>query len=422
MIARQFLLCSIDIKDKSIWSDLINSTESIEEKNLAAKEWSLRKEKSYNTLADNQASEFNYRDALEKTRNFDLLWNDKVDQYETLNIEFDKFTLLGRDTSLVVDYHGNFLLIIGYTISHSSEDVKRVIQSLFKNRAVIENLQDTDWYLGFAEQVKNEIVGYVNSITKSERLVLSEVELDPDAAFPLFYSGAPSLPSLPDLFKNEESLEQRTRCNPLSDEYDDSFFHVGWNYTLALKFPENVNENIFSIMAKMQMSYYKFRYYKEYFNGVYTDILKNADNIDAERIDFFDKLKLNYSVFLANYFKFKYGLYPKFNSVMNTVEKLWNIDKDTLLLDKTFDAQTEFVNKKYNQMSQKLNDKQNQALNIIALLQLVAFVSVIYDSLAFEEKWPNEFYTVIVLLLVSVSAALSMYISMGMMRRRKKRK
>lgn len=139
-------------------------------------------------------------------------------------------------------------------------------------------MQDSDWYLNFARQVKCEIVEYANSITKSENLLASEVELNPDAAFPLFYSDAPALPSLPDLFKNEESLEQRTRSNPLSAEYEDSFFHVGWNYILALKFPINVNENIFAIMSKMQMSYYKFRYYKEYFNGVYTDILKNAEN------------------------------------------------------------------------------------------------------------------------------------------------
>ena len=422
MIGRQFLLCSINIKDKNIWSELINNSESIEEKDLAASDWTLKKDYNFNYCANSPPSEFNYRQALEKARNHDLLWSRKVENSSKMDIRFDKFKITQRDTSLIVDYHGNFLLIIGYTLSFQTNDVECVIKEVLKNRAVINNLNDGVWFSDFQDQVKDEVLKYVASITKQNNLAADIVELNPDAAFPLFFSDSPSSENLLDLFKNEESLEQRQRKSAISSDYEESFFHVGWNYTLALKFPEDVNEHIFSILAKMQMSYYKFRYYKEYFNDVFSDILKNSEKIDSEKVDFFDKLKLKYNSFLANYFKFKYGLYPKFNEVMDSVEKLWNIDNDTTLLEKTFNAQTEFVNKKYSEINQRLNDKQNQALNIIALLQIVAFISVIYDSFGFQEQWPTGFYTTVVLLVVSVTAALSLYLSVSMVRKKKKLK
>lgn len=102
------------------------------------------------------------------------------------------------------------------------------------------------------------------------------------------------------------------------------------------------------------------------------------------------------------------------------MEKLWNIDKDTELLEKTFEAQSEFVNKKYSEANKRLNDKQNQALNIIALLQVAAFVSVIYDSLTFKEKWPTEFYTVLSLISISVVGVISLYVSFGLIKRNKR--
>lgn len=424
MIARQFLLCSINIKNKNIWSELINNSESIKEKDIAAKNWTLKKQNdlSYSESSSLGDSSLDYRQALEKTRNLDLLWNSKVETSSSLQKPFKQFLITQRDSSLVVDYHGNFLLIMGYTIEYNNDDEQELIAALFKNRAVIDNVNDRDWFATHEANVKQEVVEYVNTFTQKEKLTPENIELNPDAAFPLLYSSSPASKNLPNLFKNEESLEQRTKQNSLMHDYEKAFFHVGWNYTLASHFPEDVNEHIFSLLTKMQMSYYKLRYYKEYFNVVFNDILKNSEAIDSEQVDFFDKLKLNYNVFLANYYKYKYGLYPKYNEVMNNVERLWNMDKDTEILNQTFNAQTEFVNKKFSETSQRLNDKRNQTLNIIALLQIIAFVSVIYDSLAFKEKWPFEFYTVIVFLVLSVTTAVSLFLSLGVIRKRKPRK
>lgn len=419
MIAKQFLLCSLDIKEKGVWAELVNSSESLEEKDIATQEWHLRKQSNFSYCRSVAKEEIEYRDSLEKARNLDLLWNENAETCIELQRSFTGFDVLKRETSLVVDYHGNFLLIVCYTISYENQSIKELAGKIFKDREVINNLGDTEWLTGFQSLVREEVCKYVHAVIKDTKLRYDDVILDNDAAFPLLFADSEKEEDLSELFRNEESFEQRAKGNSLSTDYNKSFFHVGWNYTLCVNFPFDVQENIFSLMTKMQMSYYKFRYYKEYFNEVFSDILKNSETIDSSRVDFFDKLKLNYKVFLANYFKFKYGLYPKYSQVMEGVEKLWNIDKDTELLEKTFEAQSEFVNKKYSEANQRLNDKQNQALNIIALLQVAAFVSVIYDSLAFEEKWPNEFYTVLSLISISVIAVISLYVSFGLIRKSK---
>ena len=145
-------------------------------------------------------------------------------------------------------------------------------------------------------------------------------------------------------------------------------------------------------MTKMQMSYYKFRYYKEYFNEAFNDLFKNARKIDSEKVDFFDRLQLNYHDFVTNYYKYKLGLFPKFNVEMDKVEKLWHMDKDMELMEKTFTAQADFVKKKYNDITKEVNDKQNRALAIIALVQVVAFLSVIYDCVELKDKYNNLFW------------------------------
>ena len=159
-------------------------------------------------------------------------------------------------------------------------------------------------------------------------------------------------------------------------------------------------------MTKMQMSYYKFRYYKEYFNEAFSDLFKNARKIDSDKVDFFDRLQLNYHDFVTNYYKFKLGLFPKFNVEMDKVEKLWHMDKDMELMEKTFAAQAEFVKKKYNDITQEVNDKQNRALAIIALVQIIGFLSVIYDCVELNGKsnvlfgWSLAFVTTIIVALI----------------------
>lgn len=413
MNARQFLLCSIDIRDKKIWSELITAAGSMGKTGLLADDWELFNEDQFR-YDESSDLDFNYRSALRYARNFHLLSSTAIDQTETFTRKLDSITVNGRDASLIVDFHGNFLFIIGYQVTlNPSSNVQNAIESLFKNRSVINNLGDRDWYNRIEKNVRIEVARYVNKILGASELSPDRIDLNPDAAFPLFISEAEASEKLHDLFYNEENMEQRSVKSLLSQDYDGSYFHVGWNYTLALKFSREVNEQIFSLMAKMQMSYYKFRNYKDYFNEAFTDLFKNASNIDLEKVDFFDRLQLNYHDFLTNYYKFKLGLFPKFNVEMDKVEKLWHMDKDMELMDKAFTAQTEFVNKKYHDINQEINDRQNQALTIIAFIQVIAFLSVIYDSVELKKNYPHLFWVSLALVITILVTLVVRHFSIG---------
>lgn len=417
MNAKQFLLCSINIKDKKVWSELITATGSMNEKELLVDGWELFNEEQvrYN---ESSVHDFNYRNSLLYSRNFSLLSSTVINHSESLTKEFESISVNHRDVTLIVDYHGNFLFIIAYqAIMKQDADVSDAIKSFFRNRSIIDNVGDRDWYNQTEQAVKLEVAKYVNKVLEASKLNPDKIELNPDAAFPLFMSDAATQVNLQDLFNNEENIKQRSERNPLSEDYDGSFFHVGWNYTLAINYPREVNEHIFSLMTKMQMSYYKFRYYKDYFDEAFNDLFKNAQNIDSDKVDFFDRIQLNYFDFLSNYYKFKLGLFPKFYDEMDRVEKLWHMDKDMELMDKTFNAQAEFVNKKYNEISQEINDKQNQALNIIAFVQIIAFLSVIYDSIMFEAAKPTFFWVSLLSVVLLLVILVIRYIRIGKVRK-----
>jgi hypothetical protein len=408
----QFLLCSVDIKDKKIWSELITATGGKNENAHNSDGWELINQDHYN-YKENSEFDFNYRIALSHARNFQILLSKTIEHSEPFSKELDAVYVNHRDASLIVDYHGNFLFIICYRATlKSGVDVNKSVNNFCANRSVIDNIDDNDWYRQMVQSVKCEVAKYVNKVLGRDGLGrdgLGREELDPakidiktDAAFPLFFSEAIKSENLNDQFRNEENKRQRSEISLLSEDYEGSYLHVGWNYTLALRFPQEVNENIFVIMTKMQMSYYNIRFYKRYFNQAFNDIFENTKYIDSDKVDFFDRLKFNYNDFLANYYKFKRGLFPKYNEEMEKVEALWSINKDMDLMEKMFMTQAEFVNKKYSEINQAISERQRRTLNLIALAQVMSFLTVIHDSIEFESKTPDLFF----LSLASVSLLL----------------
>lgn len=403
MNARQFLLCSVNIRNKKAWSEFSIATAAKRKAELLLSDWEPLDEEHLR-YKESVVRDFCYRDALRYARNFHLLSCKTINHAEILSREIGCLTLTGRDVSLIVDTHGNFLFIICYQLTSRPEtNALDAIDTLFKNRSVIDNIGDRDWYIETQCSVKTEIARYVNKALGTNELSADKIELNSDAAFPLFVADAEGPANFGSLFSNEENIEQRTENSPLSRDYSGSYFHIGWNYTLVLGFPREVNEHIFALLTKMQMSYYKFRYYKEHFEETFNDLFRNEQMIDSSKVDYFDRLQLNYRDFLSNYYKFKLGLFPKFYTEMDRVEKLWHVDKDMELMSGTFAAQAEFVNKKHSDISQKTERKQNQALNVIALLQILAFMSVIYDSLQFKGQWPALFNSAVAFIALSLT-------------------
>ncbi len=420
MNLNQFLLFSIQIDDKHVWSEFVSAMGKRQEAELLMDDWeSFDKTKLNYTESEQQA--FDYKEALQSARNIAFLNNKSA--YESVAFErmIGDISLSGRESSLLVDLYGNFIFVIKYdAVIADDSPLNDAVKAIFSGRNVINNFADGEWFSQMQTIVPEHVSAYVNHILGEQKLSQQQVTLNPDAAFPLLFSDAKASTELNELFANEENVVQINEKNYLASGYDNAFFHVGWNYTLAANFPKEVNENIFVVMTKMQMSYYKFRHFKEFFEENFDSFYKDSYEIDSEKVDFFDRLQLRYYGFVSDYYKFKLGLFPKYHDEMDKVEKLWHIDQEMELMDKTFAAQSEYVNKRYNALIQDVNDKQNQSLNFIALLQIAAFISVLYDSFKFSQEWPLSFTIVLFVVIFVLAIATSLYFSIKRMKNQKK--
>ncbi|MBS1140469.1 MAG: hypothetical protein H6R13_1922 [Proteobacteria bacterium] len=386
--ARLFLLWSIRIKKKKEWADL-TSCAVANPTGPAANLWRKMDVVSckYQESSDKG---LDYRSALDQARNFSPFVSRSIDEFDSLEKNCAGVLISGRDISLIRDEHGNFLLILAYSLSFEISNALSAVSRLFKNRGVLENLGEAEVFEKAQALAKAEIALYAEGLLGEPCLSLEDIELHADAAFPLLISECPAPANIESLFLNEENKVQRTEKSPLALDYESSFFHVGWNYTLAFSLPREVNEQVFVIMAKMQMSYYTFRYYKEYFEEAISDLADSADYIDHEVVDFFDRLKIGYQGFLSQYTKFKLGLYPKYFAEFEKIEALWHIDKDIQLISELLTSQTEFVNKRHSLLAERLSTRQQKTLALIAMLQVLAFMSVFFDSYQFlqaDSRW-----------------------------------
>lgn len=375
-----FLLCSVKIKEPKKWTHLITAAgaESFES---AQGLW--RRLSGSPGHPAHAERDINYRSAIEQARNFSPFLCVQLDESSRCEKSCDKLSISRREASLIRDEHGNFLLILGYALAFEAQSDHSVIAGLFKNRSVIENIGEAAYFQGLQDRAQGAVSAYADSVLGQGHLSPDDIQLDADAVFPLLLPQFPAPSGLDSLFQKEENRLQREEKSLLADDYPGSFFHVGWNYALAQNFPREVNEQIFVLMAKMQLSYYAFRYYKEYFEEATRDVARSTAVIDYEVVEFFDQLRIGYQGFLSQYTKYKLGLYPKYYAELEAVEKLWHMDKDIQWISDLFMAHAEFVNKKHEDLNQRINLRQQKTLGFIAIMQVLAFMSVFFDSYQF---------------------------------------
>lgn len=403
--SRLFLLCAVDIKDQKAWADLTTKA-AIQADSLFENTWK-KLDRATCKYHESPESDFDFRQALDEARNFAPSLNRQIDASEVLNKTCHGIDIKQRDSALIMDEHGHFLFILSYQLSFDSQDALPAIHRLFRNRSVIDNLGQGDFFREMQKQVAQEIVNYVNRLAAPKTLSPDNVELNANAVFPLLFSDTSAPENIQALFKNEENKAQRMESSPLGADYDGAFFHVGWNYTLALRFPREVNEQLFVILTKMQLSYYVFRHYKEYFEKTIKDLAKTSEAIDYEVVAFFDRLRIGYQGYFSQYAKFKLGLYPKYFVELEAVEKLWHVDRDIDLMSELFATQTEFVNKKHRDLTDRINLQQQRTLGAIAILQILALMSVSYDAFQFFSTAEARIYAQASTVLVVLGLILS---------------
>ncbi len=228
-----------------------------------------------------------------------------------------------------------------------------------------------------------------------------------DSAFPLIFTSAPHTIHAPDdLFLNEEDQEQRRHNSGISLDYPGSYLHVGWNYGIALNLPRNLNQKIFCMVLFLQIYYYEIRFFKDYFQK---SLLESPSRAATERsLESFQGFQIAYRRMILDYKTYKSGLYPKLHKEFTRIEQLWHIPDDIGFITETFDLQRDFLDRKFQMEGERINKRQDVALNIIALLEIAALYEVWRGAVELKTEHQDYFWlaTILILIVAAIVAPL----------------
>lgn len=321
--------------------------------------------------------------------------------------------ILNIDAQLIVNEKHNFLLLFEFTftnlnVSTSSEFIKNIMDN--RNLFVTTNTEK------FYETVMDKSLTVINKslqiILNTETTIINKKNFTIDSSYPLIYvNGFQDDEDLSLLFVNEENLEQRQTASLISNEFHNSFVHIGWNYGVIKNASKNVGQKYLCIMIFLQLNYYLLRFYKNYFQKKIHK-LSNKNNFKEHDIKRFDKLKILYHKEFLGYKTYKSGLYPKYYEEFSAIERLWHMEEDISYIEKTFEVQNDYMNKHFQLETEKTNQHLNYGIAVIGLLQIFTIYGVFNDyvSLKTEKDHPeylNYATDLIIVILVAIFIFLS---------------
>jgi hypothetical protein len=229
-----------------------------------------------------------------------------------------------------------------------------------------------------------------------------------DSSFPLIFASTPHTIQAPEeLFLNEEDQEQRRHNSSISLDYPGSYVHVGWNYGVALNLPRNLNQKIFCMVLFLQIYYYEIRFFKDYFQKSLLDSPSRKTTTEHS-LESFQGFQIAYRRMILDYKTYKSGLYPKLHKEFTRIEQFWHIPDDIGFITETFELQRDFLDRKFQLEGERINRRQDVALNIIALLEIAALYEVWRGAVELKTEHQDYFWlaTLLILLVAAIVAPL----------------
>jgi len=329
----------------------------------------------------------NIIDAISTERNLNpLIYKNLIDP---LNTEY-KNHKLELNANLIVNEKHNFLMLFEFNFKDLQlEDCSSFISKIMNHRNLFKETDNIDFYDSIKTKSINIINKFITNVLNNTKLSISEKNFTIDSNYPLiFVNGFNQEDNLPNLFLNEENKEQRNNSSQITEDFDDAFTHIGWNYGIVKDVPKNVSQKYLCMLIFLQLIYYLLRFYKHYFQKKIKN-LSNQHSFNEKEIINFDKLKVLYHKEYLGYKTYKSGLFPKFYKEFENIEILWHMEEDITFIEKTFEVQNDYINKHFQLGTEKTNRNLNYGISIIGLIQVFAIYSIFNDyvSLKKEEEY-----------------------------------
>jgi len=347
----------------------------------------------------------NILESINVERNLDLYNYDNF---------IEKFTTVFHDITvrytahLLSDENCNFFVIYDFNFDVDINiNVDEYLNSILNERDIFTQLDIND----FKNIVKEKSIVIIDKVLKkllSNKFISSKkLKFTLDSSYPLAIVKGLDIKNPTEIFKNEESITQRTVNSDMCSDYgNNSFMHIGWNYGVINNLPKNINQKLLCMSIYLQINYYQLRFYKLYFQNKIQN-LASKSTISEKDISTFDKLKISYHKYFLDYRTYRSGLYPKMYQEFKSIEELWHVLDDIDFIDKTFDVQNEYINKTYQIENERNSKKLNTGLSLIAFIQIAAIYGIVKDTFDLKDQSDNLFeytsYGLSVLLVTSLA-------------------
>lgn len=331
----------------------------------------------------NVNGELDIRDAILKERNLNpQMYKNFINP---LNTKYKDYTL-NINTNLIVNEKHKFLMLFEFTFTDLIFDnCDEFVKEIMDNRNLFMVTDSIEYYNTIKIKSMDIINEIIKKILNSSSSLISEKNFTIDSSYPLiFINGFNKNSDLLNLFSNEEDSQQRNTSALITEDYDNSFVHIGWNYGVVKDLPKNVSEKYLCMLIFLQLNYYLLRFYKNYFQKRIKN-LSNQNSFNEKEIKDFDRLKILYHKEYLGYKTYKSGLFPKYYKEFTNIEILWHMEEDISFIEKTFEVQNEYINKHFQLETDKKNRNLNYGISIIGLIQIFAIYSIFNDYVSLKK-------------------------------------
>ncbi len=222
--------------------------------------------------------------------------------------------------------------------------------------------------------------------------------------------------------ENKELFESlsffKTRLNNNSN-YDSSpyIFYLGWRFSTIYGIKNKEDLKLIPIFLNLQNIYFQIDcFYEPYLSKLYQDIrYKNDYNTLNDNVEIFDKLEVAFQNLIFEKNKFISELKPLQLEIFNTMEEYWNLNTHYKTIEKNLSIYESSLNRKLNLERNIMQEKQNNILFILAIIQIFSIISISVDFFSLKEinydKPYNHYqiYLLSVLIVTSISLIIVAY-------------
>lgn len=275
------------------------------------------------------------------------------------------------DSHLLYDAHACFVLVTEVAIDiPDSADTARLVEDLFSGHRLFDHLGVGNYMDAAFAAATHCTLQRLEARAPGHTFAAGDLRFSEGNTLPVLISGA-ALKISPATFRSEGSAPLPPDA-PLVRDCLGAVFHPGWNYIVATGLPREALTAVLQLTLRAQAFYFSLGYMKAYFAEETRRTLAADDQVSQADIQRAEQVRLAFYDMLGGFNRYRNQLFPKYFDALNALTGLWHCMDDVADIKEYIALDIEAKDRRHARGLLKLNQRQNNALALIALLQLIS--------------------------------------------------